>query len=74
MDDLNNEGIAGTVNGSLFYLNFSEKLIIRIVSKAYHLQKEISILRVSEQNPNIFLSNCSETGSTVKIWTKESVD
>lgn len=48
MDDLNNEGIAGTVSGSLFYLNFSEKLIIRIVSKAYHLQKEVSMLRVSE--------------------------
>jgi len=34
MDDLNNEGIAGTSNGSIFYVNFAEKLIIRIVSKA----------------------------------------
>ncbi len=42
MDDLNNEGIAGTSNGSLYYLNFAEKLIIRIVTKAYHLQKEIT--------------------------------
>jgi hypothetical protein len=37
MDELNNEGVAGTSNGSLYYLNFSEKLLIRIVSKAYHL-------------------------------------
>jgi hypothetical protein len=37
MDDLNNEGILGTSNGSIFYLNFGEKMIIKIVNKAYHL-------------------------------------
>jgi streptogramin lyase len=51
MDDLNNEGLAGTANGSIFYLNFAEKLIIKIVSKAYHLQKEVSVLKVCEHNP-----------------------
>lgn len=35
MDDLNNEGLVGTANGSLYYINFNEKLKIRIVSKAY---------------------------------------
>ena len=75
MDELNNEGIAGTTNGSLYYLNFSEKLIIRIVSKAYHLEKEISILKACEKNPNIILSNCSsDNSSTVKIWTKDTLD
>jgi hypothetical protein len=42
MDDLNNEGVLGTANGTIYYLNFTEKLIIRIVGKAYHLQKEIT--------------------------------
>jgi len=51
MDDLNNEGILGTSNGSIFYLNFTEKLIIRIVTKAYHIQKEVSILKICQQNP-----------------------
>ena len=37
MDDLNNEGILGISNGSIYYLNFTEKLIIKIVSKVYHL-------------------------------------
>lgn len=74
MDDLNNEGIAGTSNGSLYYLNFTEKLIIRIVSKGYHLQKEISILKVCEKNPSLTLTNCSETGSTVKLWTTNTID
>jgi hypothetical protein len=42
MDELNNEGIAGALSGSIYYLNFAEKLILRIVTKAYHLQKEIT--------------------------------
>lgn len=37
MDDLNNEGIASTSFGSVYYLNFTEKLIIRIVNKAYNV-------------------------------------
>ena len=37
MDDLNNEGIAGTAHGALFYMNFTERLIIRIVNKAYNV-------------------------------------
>ena len=46
MDDLNNEGLVGTSNGSIFYINFAEKMIIRIVSKSHNLQKEISVLKV----------------------------
>ncbi len=51
MDELNNEGIAGTSSGSIYYLNFAEKLILRIVTKAYHLQKEVTQLKVYEKNP-----------------------
>jgi len=74
MDELNNEGVAGTSNGSLYYLNFSEKLLIKIVSKAYHLQKEVSMLKVCEKNPNLVLTNSSESGSTVKLWTTGTID
>jgi len=41
MDELNNEGILSTSSGCLYYLNFADKLIIKIVSKSYHLPKEI---------------------------------
>lgn len=51
MDDLNNEGVVGTAHGGIYYVNFLEKLIIRIVGKAYHLQKEIGIVKFSESNP-----------------------
>jgi hypothetical protein len=45
MDDLNNEGIVGTAFGALYYLNFQERLIIRIVNKAYSVQKPITSVR-----------------------------
>jgi hypothetical protein len=34
MDDANVEGMIGTSSGSIYYANFDEKMIIRIVSKA----------------------------------------
>lgn len=51
MDDLNNEGLVGTAFGTLFYINFDEKLMIRVVSKAYSVQKPITSVKFSEQNP-----------------------
>jgi hypothetical protein len=32
MDDLNNEGLVGTEAGCIHYVNFNEKVIIKIVS------------------------------------------
>ena len=51
MDDLNDEGIAGTAYGALYYLNFTEKLIIRIVSKAYSVQRPVTSVHFNEANP-----------------------
>jgi hypothetical protein len=31
MDELNNEGILGTSEGNLYYINFNEKSLIKIV-------------------------------------------
>ena len=51
MDDLNNEGIVGTSYGSLYYINFTEKLIIKIVNKVYSVQRPVTSLKFSEANP-----------------------
>jgi len=34
MDSLNNEGIIGTAAGTMFYVNFEEKLIIKFSQRA----------------------------------------
>jgi len=80
MDDLNDEGIAGTAYGALYYLNFTEKLIIRIVSKAYSVQRPVTSLHFNEANPQLVVTNCcnSEGGangsSLVKVWTAQTMD
>lgn len=51
MDELNNEGLLGTDKGALYYLNFNEKVIIKIVNKANSIQDEISIVKFNEHNP-----------------------
>jgi hypothetical protein len=34
MDELNLEGIFGTANGNVYYLNFQDKIMIKLISKA----------------------------------------
>jgi hypothetical protein len=81
LDDLNNEGIVGTSLGVLYYLNFAEKLIIRIVSKVYGVPKAISSVKFCETNPQLIISNCSNSenkgvhGSALcKVWTSATLD
>lgn len=74
MDDLNNEGLAGTSSGSLYYLNFAEKLMIKLVSKAYPLQRAITSVAFIESNPHLFLTSCASEDSTVKLWTSATCD
>lgn len=79
MDDINNEGLVGTAFGTLFYINFDEKLMIRVVSKAYSVQKAITSIKFSEQNPQLIISNiCNSTDGNgsgiVKVWTTQTLD
>lgn len=74
MDAMNNEGMIGTASGSIFYANFDEKQIIRIVSKASPYQSEINQVKINQQNPSLFLSSCSNESNIVKVWTTTTVD
>jgi hypothetical protein len=74
MDEFNNEGILGTDKGALYYINFNEKIIIKIVNKANPIQDEISLVKFNEHNPQMFLSNCGSKSSFAKLWTTESID
>lgn len=78
MDDLNNEGIVGTSYGGLYYINFTERLNIRIVNKAYNVQRPITSVSFSEQNNQLVLTNCCNTtkdgSGLVKVWTAATLD
>ena len=80
MDELNNEGLVGTAFGSLYYLNFGEKQLIRVVSRAYSVPRAVTSVRFCDTNPQLVLSNCTCTegganGSAVaKVWTAGTLD
>lgn len=74
MDQSNIEGMVGSSSGSLYYVNFEEKVIIRVISKASPFQAEISQLSINQQNPSLFLTNSSTDSSLVRLWTSSTVD
>jgi WD40 repeat protein len=78
MDELNNEGIVGTSHGTLYYINFNDKLMIKMVNKAYSVQKPITQVKFEESNPQLIISNvcCSEGNGSgiVKVWTSQTLD
>lgn len=80
MDDLNNEGLVGTAYGVIYYFNFNEKSLIRMVSKAYSVPKPVTTLKFNETNPNLVLTNCTasdggQNGSSLaKVWASGSLD
>lgn len=51
MDDLNNEGLVGTSYGAIFYINFTEKVKVRIVQKAYSVQRPATSVKFNLANP-----------------------
>jgi len=32
MDDQNNEGLVGTENGTVYYINFEEKILLKLIA------------------------------------------
>ncbi len=73
MDELNNEGIVGTAYGNMYYINFNDDLKIKMISKAYSVQKPITQIKFDDGNPHLIISNvcCSEGNGSVivKVWT-----
>lgn len=58
MDDLNAEGIYGTENGSLFYLNIAEKQQIRVVSRIATGLDRVNHVKFDPANQAVFMTSC----------------
>lgn len=65
MDDSNNEGLVGTENGTIYYVNFVDNVDpsvypIPIVSSNNINRDAISLLKIDPGNSQIFVSNCGQ--------------
>lgn len=74
MDDLNNEGLVGTENGSIYYVNFLEKIEILLVTSNNRNQEAINFCKIDPNNPNIFVSNCGKKSDELKLNTVQNCD
>ena len=79
MDDLNNEGLVGTENGTIYYVNFFDNVDpsvypIPIVSSNNINRDSINLLKIDPGNPQIFVSNCGQKSAQFKINTIVNCD
>ena len=75
MDEQNNEGIIGTSEGSIKYIQFNDEnhSVVKLVSKVSPYMDEINQLRY-DQNPNVFLTNVGANSGDMKLLTAGMLD
>jgi hypothetical protein len=74
MDDLNNEGLVGTEAGCIHYVNFAEKIIIRLVSSNNNNHDGIGYCKYDPQNQNLIVTGCGKKSDNLKIFTAQNCD
>jgi len=74
MDDLSNEGICGTVFGSLYYLNINDKQQIKLVSRIANGIDKVNQVKFDPANQAVFLASHGEISGDVKLYTTSTLD
>jgi WD40 repeat protein len=76
MDDSNTEGIVGTDEGYLCYINLTppDKLVIPIVSKPAPSMETIEHVLYDQGNPNVFMASTSKQSGTISLYTSQTID
>ena len=75
MDDQNNEGVIGTAEGSIKYIQFNDEThpCVKLVSKVSPYLDEVSILRF-DQNQSVFLTSTGKNSGDMKLLTSGMMD
>jgi WD40 repeat protein len=74
MDDLQQEGIVGTTQGNLLYVNFGERQTVKVVSRASESLDSISELVFDPSNPAVFLTSAGDHSNEVKVFATSTMD
>jgi len=69
MDELNNEGLIGTEAGCIHYVNFSENIIIKLVSSNNKNHDAIDFCKYDPYNQAIFMASCGKKSDELKLFT-----
>ena len=74
MDEKNDEGIIGTTKGYICYIQFSEKVLIPLVSKVDSGMETIRHVDYDSFNPKVFMTSCGDRTGKVKLYTSSTID
>ena len=75
MDDQNNEGVIGTAEGSIKYVQFNDEThsVVKLVGKVSPYLEPIDKLRY-DQNPFVFLSSVGKESGDMTLLTSGMLD
>lgn len=73
MDDLNNEGMVGTTSGSIYYVNFNQRIVIKTVASVSEARISAVKLITDGNGAPLFLTGSSNNANT-RVWATQSVD
>jgi len=74
MDEFNNEGLMGTEAGSIYYINFSEPVLIRLVASNNRNHDAPSFCKFDPYNPAIYMTSCGKKSDELKLFTANNCD
>ena len=76
MDDQNNEGIIGTADGTIKYIQFNDEShpVVKLVAKMSPFIDSIDILKYDHTNRNVFLSSTMKNSGDIKLLTSGMLD
>jgi hypothetical protein len=77
-DSTNKEGLVGTEQGCIFYVNFEthgrDCAVIRLVTSNNMYKEAISMVKYDEHNPELFFTNTSSRSGDLKLFASNHCD
>ena len=74
MDELNNQGILGSSDGNLYFLDLNENIIVRIVSRAMAAPESVSQVLYDTLNQKLLYSTAGVANGDVKLYSSDAID
>jgi len=74
MDKFNNEGIVGTFRGSIYYVNFADRMLVKLTSShCPNPLNTVTFLQTEKSGAQLLISS-SAASSEVRLWAQNHCD
>jgi len=74
LDQLGEEVILGSDQGSLYYGIVKQDMLVRLISRVTSSPESINSVQFDSINSNVLLTTCGTESNNVKLFTKDTLD